>query len=223
MEGIYTAHRAAAPLYLDALRAVRALYEADIRRGGMTAPYLREVRDALQGVDEAAPTPPQPTARAACQHLDVALMLARRGALEALGRALLPLAGHLAWQACPTYDPTEVGERFDRAYAYAELLGATGTVDREGVVVGILLLAPHTHYPAHAHPAAEVYHVLAGTACWRHGRSPWVRRPPGARLLHPPHTPHAMHTEAEPLLALYAWSGEVATPSHMVAPPSAHA
>ena len=73
--------------------------------------------------------------------------------------------------------------------------------------LGFLMLGPDTLYPPHAHAAEELYLVLAGTAAWQHGHEPWVNRPPGTAIHHPPRLPHATRTAAEPLLALYLWWG----------------
>ena len=83
-------------------------------------------------------------------------------------------------------------------------------------VIGFLLLGPHTLYPDHAHAAEEVYHVVSGRASWRRGDGPWRPEPPGAVVHHAPHVPHAMRTEHEPLLALYCWMGDVATPADLL-------
>ena len=48
-----------------------------------------------------------------------------------------------------------------------------------------------------------------GTAEWRRGDAPWVRRPPGAVILHRSQIGHAMRSLDEPLLALYAWHGDL--------------
>ena len=71
-------------------------------------------------------------------------------------------------------------------------------------------MAPGTLYPAHAHAATELYHVLGGRARWQRGGEPWALRPPGAFILHPSGVAHAMATEAQPLLALYVWYGDMA-------------
>jgi oxalate decarboxylase/phosphoglucose isomerase-like protein (cupin superfamily) len=60
----------------------------------------------------------------------------------------------------------------------------------------------------------ETYLVVSGTAAWtmedaglrstRHHR-------PGTLILHPANLVHAMETGDEPLLAAYAWTGDVET------------
>lgn len=94
---------------------------------------------------------------------------------------------------------------FVDGYGYCELLGPAGHVRDASVAMGILLLAPRTTYPAHAHPARETYAVVAGRAQWRQGNAHWRVRSPGERIEHAPNEPHAMRTEEEPLLAAYVW------------------
>jgi quercetin dioxygenase-like cupin family protein len=76
--------------------------------------------------------------------------------------------------------------------------------------VGFTLIAPNTFYPMHAHPATELYWIIAGHAEWS---ASGARRivPPGGFVLHQSNEPHAMRTFAEPLLALYSWSGDLDT------------
>ena len=78
------------------------------------------------------------------------------------------------------------------------------------------MIAPHTVYPAHSHPAIELYLVVSGTAIWQAGGAPATPQPPGSAILHPSGIPHAMITGAEPLLALFTWRGDLQTaPSYL--------
>ena len=43
-----------------------------------------------------------------------------------------------------------------------------------------------TLYPDHSHRAAEVYHVIAGSAEWWRDGEDWITRPPGAVITHAP-------------------------------------
>jgi hypothetical protein len=73
-------------------------------------------------------------------------------------------------------------------------------------------MAPRTFYPLHTHPAVELYLVIAGEAQWT---TPDADRivPPGQFVLHRSNEPHAMRTFADPLLALYAWRGDLFAPA----------
>jgi hypothetical protein len=70
-------------------------------------------------------------------------------------------------------------------------------------------------YPAHRHPAEEIYLTLQ-PAFWQHGDSgPWLRQSSGAVIHHPSMLAHAMRTDTEALVALYLWRGDLATPARL--------
>lgn len=73
----------------------------------------------------------------------------------------------------------------------------------------MLLLGPGTHYPAHAHPATEVYVTLTADGEWWREPGPWRREAVGAAIHHAPNVPHAMRAGPAPLLALYVWRGDL--------------
>jgi hypothetical protein len=99
--------------------------------------------------------------------------------------------------------------------AFADLLGPDAPLQADGIKAGFTLIGPGVLYPSHAHPAVEVYAVMAGRAEWtQSGRSAW--HDPGAVILHTADEPHAMRTDAQPLLALWSWSGDIATPPRWV-------
>ena len=118
---------------------------------------------------------------------------------------LYGMHGELAWSQ--TYGAADFGARFLDRYGWTELIGARGPIASHSLACGFLLLGPEADYPSHHHAAEEIYLVLSGTAYWRRGVDPWMRRPPGALVHHPPHMRHAMRTDDEPLLALYFWRG----------------
>lgn len=86
-------------------------------------------------------------------------------------------------------------------------LAAAGRARGERLACGLLLLGPETLYPSHRHEAEELYISLLGSADWHQSDRGWVRQPPGAVLHHASFEPHAMRTDAQPLLALYLWRG----------------
>jgi hypothetical protein len=48
------------------------------------------------------------------------------------------------------------------------------------------------------------------------GDGPFVARPPGAVIYHPPNLVHATRTGAQPLAALYLWTGDLATYARII-------
>jgi quercetin dioxygenase-like cupin family protein len=150
-----------------------------------------------------------------CRFLPVALRRADAGPLAALAQAVAQAEPSLDWLQNPNYTAARMGAGFVDRYGYVELVGPGRPFHSTQLLVGFLLLGPETHYPDHAHAAEETYHVVSGSAeWWREGRD-WQREPAGAVIHHAPHVRHAMRTQDEPLLALYCWTGEVATPADL--------
>ena len=137
--------------------------------------------------------------------------------LEPLLTVLRAQMGRLKWRQNPTYTDKLILGR----YAYCELLGPTGLVSHPTVSAGLLYLAPGTMYPPHAHPAEEAYHLLAGISEWQAGSAALTWRSPGDRMEHPRGISHSMRSGTTPMLALYVWRGDLATPARFVSEPSA--
>jgi hypothetical protein len=119
--------------------------------------------------------------------------------------ATADLAGALEWRQ--TYGRAEASEAFLANYAWTELAGAQGLVADPKISAGLLLLGPHTLYPAHRHLAIEHYVPLSGAALWWDEDREWRLVEPLSLILHRSGVRHAMRTGAEPLLAYFHWSG----------------
>ncbi len=181
---------------------------AGARRDGPGLPADLDAVSAALAAPPAERVAVAPRVRPACRHLAAALALGAAGPAAHLVGALRPLVEGLRWRH--EYDVDDALPGFSRNLAYAEVAGPFGAVPSRTLCCGLVLMAPSTLYPAHAHAATELYHVLAGRARWQLGGEPWAPRPPGAFILHPSGVAHAMATEAEPLLALYVWYGDMA-------------
>jgi hypothetical protein len=184
------------------LRAVRELLAAQVPPGPAIEHELNRVRALIAaGGWTAGPLvgPPHPAAR----HLAAALSSVTKPA-RALAEELARLAPSLPWKYgyAPRPDGPDLGDRI----AFAELLGPEAPLRSDALCLGVTLIAPETLYPAHRHPAIELYLVLSGTAVWSAGGRSNLRQP-GALVLHPSEVVHSMETGAEPLLALYSWTG----------------
>ena len=131
---------------------------------------------------------------------------------QPLLNVLRPWMPVLSWRQNPTYTV----ESFLCRYVYCELVGPSGLAFHATVSIGLLYLAPGTLYPPHAHPAEEAYHLLAGVSEWRVGTEPLVLRSPGDRVEHPSGVAHSMRSGPTPMLALYVWRGDLATPAQFV-------
>lgn len=116
---------------------------------------------------------------------------------------LVRSAAHLAWRR--SYSTETTSAEFQDNYGWTELVGLSGPLPSEHLACGVLLLGPHTRYPAHHHEAEEIYVPLSGTAEWLQPDGHFVSRAPGSVIYHASNQVHAMRTGADPLLALYAW------------------
>lgn len=114
----------------------------------------------------------------------------------------------------PSFDriPEPIGSKL----SVVELLGPDGLVLCDHCRVGLLLQMPDLVYPAHAHAAHELYLVLSGTAEWQLGDAPFRPQPPGSFIHHPGGRRHAMTTRSEPLLAIWAWIGDIGFGSYRI-------
>ncbi len=122
---------------------------------------------------------------------------------------MLPLLDSLHWTYGYPFDP-RWPDLPDRV-AFTQIIGGRGFLADDSALLGLTLMAPWTHYPLHSHPAVELYLVIAGSADWRLEGAHFERKPPGALILHRSGIGHAMKTEAEPLLALWVWRGDLGT------------
>jgi mannose-6-phosphate isomerase-like protein (cupin superfamily) len=138
-----------------------------------------------------------------------AIAAAKSGPGAPVATALAAMPDGLAWYYSYAPRPGDA-DTADRI-AFAELIGPDGPLMAPGCRVGFTLMAAGTDYAMHAHPAIELYAVIAGHAEWA---TPGAARrvPPGGLVLHPSNQPHAMRTLAEPLLALYGWRGDILSP-----------
>jgi hypothetical protein len=178
------------------------------RRATQDDAVAREARRALSLLD---PLPPLSGSFQKSDHPITAFIgdaLKTSNTTSSLLDAATPLLRHLPWKYnyTPRPDLPDLGQRM----AWAELVGPEAPFRSNAVCLGFTLIAPHTLYPDHRHPATELYYVISGTAAWTlEGVS--TLNPPGTFILHPSQSAHAMRTSDAPLLALYAWIGNDVT------------
>jgi hypothetical protein len=143
--------------------------------------------------------------------LAVAIAAGRSHGIARIATALADLSAPLPWHY--HYAPRPGEDDLAGRIAFAELIGPDAPLDAPACRIGFTLMAPHTFYPLHAHPAIELYLVIAGNAQWATPESDRIV-PPGEFVLHRSNQPHAMRTHAEPLLALYGWRGDLETSAY---------
>ena len=141
-----------------------------------------------------------------------------RDAVPDLADPLEAMLPALNWTQNPNYRRHPPSVDFLGRYGYAQFAGPSNipTLAASGeLALGVLLLAPGTVYPAHAHPAEEVYLPLA-PARWQRGEEGWRDRRAGDLVHHPSGMVHATQAGEAPLLALYLWLGDLETAARIV-------
>ncbi len=130
-----------------------------------------------------------------------------------LMRCLQACAPDLHWR---TAGFGKLPEAAAQHLAVVELIGPAGMIRMEGFRFGLLVQRAGFQYPKHWHAAEELYYVLAGTALWAVDGGLPRPRPPGSFVHHRSMQPHRMSTEAEALLALWAWTGDIGGSSYSI-------
>ncbi|WP_325554145.1 dimethylsulfonioproprionate lyase family protein [Hypericibacter adhaerens] len=151
---------------------------------GAGLPVLARLPDALAAAVEAAPDLAEPLAQ---------------------------MSPSLRWTQ--SYRERPPSPDFLSRYGYAQFAGPDNVptlITSDRLALGVLMLAPGTVYPTHAHPAEEIYLPLAA-ARWQRGTEAWRERQGGDLVHHPSGMVHATEAGALPLLALYIWLGDLAT------------
>jgi quercetin dioxygenase-like cupin family protein len=94
-------------------------------------------------------------------------------------------------------------------YHYTQLVGPSDALlSANRVNFGTLVLKPKTTYPAHNHPAAEIYYILEGEADW-YVDDERCQVGPGSIIYHRPSAVHGWTTTSEkPLKAVWMWWAE---------------
>ena len=90
----------------------------------------------------------------------------------------------------------------------SELVGPTSLIKHQSFRVGLFALIPDIDYADHAHPADEVYIVLAGSGSWSLDGGPYQVKRAGDIIDIPSMMTHAMQTGTTPALTLYSWTGD---------------
>lgn len=122
------------------------------------------------------------------------------------------LAAQLPWTASGFVLPEAIRGR----NAYAELVGPEGPFLCEHCRFGFYLQAPECLYPAHAHAAEELYLILGGAAEWRLDDAESFVPPVPGLIHHLPWQKHAMRTGRTPLLAMWAWLGDISYATYSI-------
>lgn len=153
----------------------------------------RHVGDANSGEGDRLPV---------CGHLDTvyANMSAGGRPMPEFARSFAAIEGQLRWTRRTAASPDN--QPFYDGHANAMLIGPGGLEQREDVMVGISLMAPHIRYVDHSHPPEEVYLAFTDGEWWN-AAMPWTEPGPGGLIYNPPGIMHAMRSGEKPFLALW--------------------
>lgn len=185
------------------LEAIATAYDA--QPGPMTA----ELSDALRSSESRGPITPYESSLTG-RMLDQ-ILAAKEPDPHPLLAEVARVRESLVWYKAESERiPEAIGSRL----SFVELLGPDGMVYCGHCRLGLFLQMPDLCYPGHAHAANELYLVLSGTAEWQTNGSEPTPQPPGSFIHHPSGHWHAMNTRSEPLLAIWAWTGDIGFDSY---------
>lgn len=142
-----------------------------------------------------------PTELPVCIHLQRAFDNAEKHPTAMIAKSVRAMRRFLKWQ----YGYEKMPKGLEKKYAYAEVLGPSGAVYCDELILGLVLFAPKTTYPAHSHKGiTESYICLSGSI----SENDVGVYSPGSLILNPPGQMHRITTaDREPCLLAYAWSG----------------
>ena len=135
---------------------------------------------------------------------------------RAVAQTPAPTRLHAYAEELPWMTTTRYPEWFRKTYRYRELVGSISSwqdgkaaewkgIPHREIRMGVLNFDRGAIYPAHYHPAPELYYVIRGTAKWTVGDQSFVARP-GTAIHTPPNAHHRLENVGdETLEALYIW------------------
>jgi mannose-6-phosphate isomerase-like protein (cupin superfamily) len=193
---------------LSVVDAIRRHFAQRLAQERETPEIAAELARALALLDDVDFSAPDAAHLRASRHPVISQLANLAVADNAILAACLPHLDVLPWRY--SYDARADYPGLETRMAWAELVGPIAPFKSMRVCLGLTAIGARTLYPAHTHPAVETYLVLSGAARWTMNGVTRTQ-PPGTFILHPENVVHAMQTDAEPLLAAYAWTGDVAT------------
>ena len=143
--------------------------------------------------------------------------LAKIGAYYAAQTAIFKtiirnLEPHLKWQINPHF-VKNADDIICEQSCFCELIGPDGMSLHDTVRIGLLLILPQTEFPAHLQAASESIFILSGKVSVSHKTQSARSFDAGSTLFHASFDTYGWRTAALPMLAIYAWTGEIHQPS----------
>ena len=173
--------------------------------------HQRRVRETLGRIIDADPevAPRAGARKPVTEHLDRALDLGEIGPLGVMVRSVRRVSPLIDWE----YGYEKLPKGLSRRFAYAELLGPNGPVVSHSLILGLVLFAPSTVYPQHAHEGIEESYVSLSGAWSENDAAVYA---PGSLILNRSGQHHRLTVgDRAPCLLAYAWVG---APERLAAP-----
>lgn len=183
---------------------------ADPLADSTTDPQIRTMAARLKSAAELAGSRgvAVPRRLPVCVNLQEAAETAR-GRSATLARVIecfMEIEPRLEWARRPSGGPF-ASDDWPEGHANATIIGSSGLETREGLQVGVSIMARNVRYPDHHHAPEEVYLVLS-PGRFQHGDSDWWEPGIGGTLYNSPNIKHAMASGDAPLLAIWSlWDG----------------
>jgi len=114
----------------------------------------------------------------------------------------LAIEPRIRWQRRAKLDMNTASANIFDSHANGMIFGPGGIEERQDVWLGLTLLAPHTRYPDHNHPPAEVYLNLSEGE-FRQADGDWFAPGLGGSFYNTPFIIHAMRSKETPLFAFW--------------------
>jgi len=192
------------PNWLYLLREYYEMYRRSSAGGSdRIRSHQRSVRETISKAIDANPpiSLPEPITKPVCAHLKRALDQGRLQRTATMIRAVEGVSDKLAW----LYGYERMPRGLSGKFAYTEIMGPSGPVVFDSLILGLVLFAPKCVYPAHSHDGlTESYYCLSGAVSENHDGV----YAPGSLIFNPPGRNHRITVDArEPCLLAYAWKG----------------
>lgn len=189
-------------LYL--LRDVDDVYRRSSAGGSkVIRAHQRHVRERLSRIIEADEhlLDVTPTDKPVTSHLPRALEIGARGPLAQMARTIGRIAPRLTW----AYGYDKIPRKLIQRYGFTEIVGPSGPVRAQTLIIGLVLFAPGTVYPQHAHQEIEESYISVAGAWSENDAAVYA---PGSLILNRSGDQHRLTVgDREPCLLVYAWLG----------------
>ncbi len=122
------------------------------------------------------------------------------------------IADSLPWISAKGF--RKAPQTFKGNYHFVLMVGPNDIVINKEFRCGIFLQDANTFYPSHMHAAEELYFPLSGTALWQKDADDFEPIKSGQLIHHLPNQPHATWTKEAPMLAFWAWVGNLSADTY---------